>query len=278
VIICALAASGMTLPAQAAQLASTWDVGQKSKARLLVGAIPGKDGAGMLVAGLEVVMEPGWKTYWRNPGDAGGIPPYFDWSKSRNLKSASVKFPAPKRFVDATGTTIGYKEHVVLPIMITPAEADRPISIAVVVEMGVCLDICIPARAQLAIEVTPAEIKTLPPDLAKALDRVPAGMDAKPARGGPRLVSVELRDGKNAALIFEVAYPAGTEGADLFVEGHGDLYVPVVKPLGPPSAGRVKYALDLSDDPTPAKLAGQMLRLTMVSDASSSEMDYVFKH
>lgn len=251
-----------------------WDAGHKSKSRLIVGALPSADGGKTLVAGLEIVMEPGWKTYWRNPGDAGGIPPYFNWSGSRNLKTARVQFPAPRRFTDETGTTIGYKKRVILPIMIEPQNPSRPVGIAVTVEFGVCLDICIPARAQLAIEVDPDRIATLPPGLARALQAVPVPSEAQDQDGLPRLASAKLSTSGPPALVFEIAYPRGTSGADLFAEaGHG-LMLPVIKPLGLPTNGRARFALRLGAEVTAQQLAGKPLRLTMVSDAVSSETTF----
>ncbi|MCX8508161.1 MAG: protein-disulfide reductase DsbD family protein, partial [Rhodobacteraceae bacterium] len=41
--------------------------------------------SGSQMAALRLTMAPGWKTYWRAPGDAG-IPPRFDWTGSANLK------------------------------------------------------------------------------------------------------------------------------------------------------------------------------------------------
>ena len=61
----------------------------------------------------------GWKTYWRMPGDAG-IPPQFDWSGSQNVKSVEVLWPAPQRFIDSGGETVGYKDRVVFPLRIVP--------------------------------------------------------------------------------------------------------------------------------------------------------------
>ena len=104
------------------------------------------------MAGVELQLPEGWKTYWRFPGEAGGVPPSFDWSKSTNLESAQVLYPAPKRFTDKAGDTIGYKGTVVFPVRLKPkdaVEADRPASRS---HYGVCKDICIPAEAELALE------------------------------------------------------------------------------------------------------------------------------
>ena len=45
-------------------------------------------------AGIEIKLKQGWKTYWRYPGDSG-VPPAFDFSKSQNVKSVTVLYPAP---------------------------------------------------------------------------------------------------------------------------------------------------------------------------------------
>ena len=49
------------------------------------------------VAGLTIRLAPGWKTYWRAPGDAG-IPPSFNWSGSKNVADVRVQFPVPEVF------------------------------------------------------------------------------------------------------------------------------------------------------------------------------------
>ena len=55
-----------------------------------------------LRAGIEIKLQPGWKTYWRYPGDSG-VPPRFDFSGSENLKTAKVLYPAPHLFTDEAG-------------------------------------------------------------------------------------------------------------------------------------------------------------------------------
>ena len=43
------------------------------------------------IAAINISMEKGWKTYWRVPG-VGGIPPLFDWNKSKNIKEVFYIF------------------------------------------------------------------------------------------------------------------------------------------------------------------------------------------
>lgn len=263
-----LAAVVSAVPAavSAADVASPWDVGHRSKARLIFGG----DAKGAPVAGLELVMQPGWKTYWRNPGDAGGVPPYFDWSNSRNLKRADVYFPVPHRYKDKTGTTIGYKERLVLPVRLVPEDPTKPIGVAVVAEFGVCLDICIPARAKLAMEVSPGSLTGMPAELKAALAAVPRTTTGPGGRlPYPRLVTLER--GSAPKIVIEIDYPAGIVGADLFVEAAGDLYLPVAVRAGTPRPGTVRFHIDASDGVDLAALKGRELRLTMVSDAGSAE-------
>ena len=50
------------------------------------------DGKPTLLAGVQLRMNSGWKTYWKNPGDSG-VPPSFDWTGSKNLKQAEMLYP-----------------------------------------------------------------------------------------------------------------------------------------------------------------------------------------
>ena len=255
--------------ALAGDTATDWDVDHRSKARLVIGAVPEANGGARLLAGLEIELAPHWKTYWRQPGDAGGVPPNFDWAGSANLGRAEVAFPAPGRFRDDTGTTIGYKDRVVLPITIVPADPARAVELKVRVEYGVCKEICIPARGKFSIAIDPARVGSLPPALAGALAAVP-----KPGGGDglPALASVELEPGTDAALMFKISYPHGVEGTDLFVEAPGDLFLPPTKRVGELPGGIVRYAIRLPKGTNLAKLRSAPLRLTMTSPAGSAEV------
>jgi DsbC/DsbD-like thiol-disulfide interchange protein len=120
--------------------------------RLLAGWV---EPDGTRVAGLEIALADGWKTYWRAPG-ASGLPPVFDWAASRNVEAVSVEWPAPSLFDSFGITTIGYDGTLVLPLRVTPTGTDGPVHLAVTLDFGVCADICIPARAELALDLPPA--------------------------------------------------------------------------------------------------------------------------
>src|SRR4051795_3955670 len=109
-----------TQPALAAD-ASSWDGTERAAVRLIAGAAR-TDGAAIIQrAGVEIRLASGWKTYWRYPGDSG-IPPRFDFSKSRNVKSVHVRWPAPQRLADEGSVSIGYKHGVVFPLEVVPED------------------------------------------------------------------------------------------------------------------------------------------------------------
>ncbi|MFD2740227.1 protein-disulfide reductase DsbD domain-containing protein [Sulfitobacter aestuarii] len=126
---------------------------------------------GSRIAGLKLSLAPGWKTYWRAPGDAG-IPPRFDWSGSVNLQGIEVSYPTPIVFRQSGMRSIGYQDQVILPLTIRPRDADAPVILQADIELGVCLDICMPETLSLSARLDdPGAAPT--PAIAAALAQRP---------------------------------------------------------------------------------------------------------
>jgi DsbC/DsbD-like thiol-disulfide interchange protein len=120
--------------------------------------LPGwSEPGGGQVAGLSIALAPGWKTYWRNPGDAG-IPPRFDWSGSENVEGVAVVWPRPHAFDSFGMRTLGYKHEVTLPLMVTPKDPALPVILRLGFDYGVCADICVPAHDTLTLTIAPGAI------------------------------------------------------------------------------------------------------------------------
>ena len=126
--------------------------------------------SGTQMSGLHLQLAPGWKTYWRAPGDAG-IPPTFDWSGSRNVQSVRVHWPAPHVFTLNGLRSIGYTGDVVLPVEVTPKDGAKPVHLVGKIALGVCKDICVPSEVlvDVALETPGAADATI----RAALDAVP---------------------------------------------------------------------------------------------------------
>jgi DsbC/DsbD-like thiol-disulfide interchange protein len=256
-VAAALAASSGTSP---------WISSTDSKVRLVSGTVD-VDGVPTRLAGVQLRMDPGWKTYWRNPGDSG-VPPSFDWTGSKNLKHAEVLYPAPHRFADAGGTAIGYDDQVVFPLKLTPEREGEPIELKLGFAFGLCKDLCIPNDVTLGL--------TLGDDVGKGdallldsfLTRVP-----KPARDGvlPSVTHVEAKlTGEKPELVIDAAFPPGATGTDLFIDG-GDVFVPPPMPLGPIADGKRRFAVSFVSAAEAAALKGRPLSLIAVSDQGSTE-------
>ncbi len=122
---------------------------------------------GTHMAALEITLKPGWKTYWRAPGDLG-IPPSFDWRGSDNLSGVEISWPTPRSLLQGGMTTIGYTDRVVLPLKVLPKRAGRDIRLQGVLNLGVCEDICIPVNLNISAAL-PKGAQKRDPSIAAAL-------------------------------------------------------------------------------------------------------------
>ena len=135
--------------AQAA--ASAWLEHENARVRL-VSASDSSGDSGRLRLGLQFKLEPGWKIYWRSPGDAG-FPPSLDWGASGNLDTAEMRWPVPHRFSLFGLETFGYGDEVVLPIEAALRDPGAPVSLRAELRYLICEEICIPHDGSLTLEL-----------------------------------------------------------------------------------------------------------------------------
>lgn len=266
-IIAAILVSG-TPPAALGEAADAtpWAAATNSKVRLIAGAPDTATGPALL-AGVELRMDPGWKTYWRNPGDSG-VPPQFDWTGSKNLKSAEVLYPAPHRFDDAGGVAIGYGGDVLFPVKLNPEREGEPVELKLAFSYGLCKDLCIPNEVNLSLALPAGGDKGEGLLLETALAQVP---EAAQADRLPELAGVEAAlDGDAPKLVIDAVFAKGATGIDLFIDG-GDVYVPVPVPLGAGPDGKARFAVSFASAGEAAAIKGKALRLVLVSDQGSTE-------
>lgn len=162
----------------------------------LLPAAPSADGKVMTALRLE--LAPGWKTYWRSPGESG-VAPQFDWSGAPGVAAAREIWPEPE-VIDSDGTrTLGYHDALVLPIELTLATPGAPLSGQLAVDLGLCLNICVPAHLVL----------TTPAQAASADPRITAALAAAPRAGtAPVTCTVgEIADGLRVAASVDETAP-----------------------------------------------------------------------
>jgi DsbC/DsbD-like thiol-disulfide interchange protein len=255
-----------SLPAASgAEDASPWQSEGHSAVRLLAGS---RSGA-VLLGGVAFQLQPGWKTYWRTPGDSG-VPPRFDFSKSENVEAVTVLWPAPLMFDDgAGGHALGYHDKVVLPLRIVVKNADKPVTLRANINYAVCNQICIPVDAAAELPFT-SVASTEDNALFAALDTVP-----KPANVGdpnPLTIRDVKREGPSDVVV-DVVSPDNRD-INLFVEGptpDWSLPVPTLRAHSPPGVKRFSFPLD--GVPPGVNPDGAALKLTLVDGEKAYEFN-----
>ena len=147
-------------PARAA--ATPWLDHDHAQVRLLAES-DSVGGGESVYLGLQFDLAPGWKIYWRDPGDAG-FPPALDWQGSSNLASAELQWPVPRRFTLFDLQTFGYGGAVVLPILARLERAGEAVSLRAQLSYLVCSEICVPHDGQFAMDL-PAGPMTSSPEV-----------------------------------------------------------------------------------------------------------------
>ncbi|WP_374514963.1 protein-disulfide reductase DsbD family protein [Brevundimonas sp.] len=134
-------------------------------------------------------IEPGWHTYWRNPGDSGGATG-LTWRLPEGVRAGDIVWPTPERQRLQGLTNYGYEGDVYLPVPVEIPAAVRPgstVPLEVEALFFVCSDeMCVPETLTLRLDL-PVREGAAPPDPrhGAAIQRVlaeaptPAGIEAR---------------------------------------------------------------------------------------------------
>ena len=105
--------------------------------------------------GLNLTPDPGWHTYWINPGDAGKAAT-LRWDAPQALEFGEIRFPAPGFVPFMTLMSYGYNEPTLLLVDVTPTEPlpAGTLTLKARASWLVCDDkVCIPERADLELDI-----------------------------------------------------------------------------------------------------------------------------
>jgi len=144
---CFLSLNSFNVQAQTAL--SSFDVpaaAHHTQVKLFLSADIAKPGDTIL-AGVDLKMEPGWHTYWKNPG-AAGMATQIKWQLPPGVTAGEIQWPLPKKLPPAEVTTYGYDDEVMLIVPLTLATNlnPGPIDLKANVSWLECKEVCIPAN------------------------------------------------------------------------------------------------------------------------------------
>ncbi|MCB1171074.1 MAG: hypothetical protein KDK25_12095, partial [Leptospiraceae bacterium] len=155
------------------------------------------DGALVL---LEIRLEPGWHTYWSNPGDSGA-PLQANWQWQENTPDPEILWPQPIRIASGPLMTYGHEGRVFFGFLFEGSIARKRFSVDM--EWLECAEICIPAKAHFEKHSAPAgqqRLSDIQPEVLRWLQR----------QGEPARQLQALTDGRS----LELKAPAGSEALE----------------------------------------------------------------
>ena len=217
---------------------------------------------------LEVQLNDDWKTYWRTPGE-GGIAPSFDWQASENIKDITWHWPAPQRF-DLLGIdTLGYKGHVIFPLMFTAENIHKPVNIKGKVTVSSCTTVCVLTDYPIDLTVMPAALKTD----RQALHLFAQGMSNVP-QPSPLIEALSVIWDENAQQVEITAKKTtGWQTPDVLIDGSTDAVqdtffsVPNIQVTG----NTLRARFDASSWMGKPELTNETLKVTFLDDSFIAE-------
>ncbi|PPR54695.1 MAG: Thiol:disulfide interchange protein DsbD [Alphaproteobacteria bacterium MarineAlpha5_Bin6] len=204
-----------------------WSNGIESQVRL-ISPLTHNNGQKEIFFGLQYKLQPGWKTYWKSPGE-GGFPQEINWEFSKNLKKIELMWPTPSYFEILGFTSIGYEKEVLFPLKIEIEDITKETQINLQINYLVCEDICIPGNANLKFLIPPGKANFTEHyfTIQKAKSLVPRSL-----LSDTDLInfSSEAYEDKNNISIIVIAESKNIiQDPEFFI--HSEFGLPVVKPI-----------------------------------------------
>lgn len=246
---------------------TAWQGTDEAAVRLIAGP---RDNAGLgrVWLGVQIKLGPGWKTYWRNPGESGA-PPRFNWEGSENVATAEVRWPAPRRFSAFGYDSFGYHKQVVIPVLLTPTINRQPITTRLNLDYMICANICIPMQAKLTLKLGETDPASVTASLVQGyLELVPKGTEFS----GLHIISATVSGDAGLQILrvhgrAELAFKA----PDLMVEGPNPFAFGRPKVVLSSNGHNVVMELPVYAGTSKIKLTDQALTLTMVDGKRALE-------
>ena len=221
---------------------------------------------GRHMAGIRIVLAPGWKTYWRAPGE-GGVPTVLRLRSAEGIDGMAIHWPRPEVFFANGIRSIGYRDDVILPVEFALSGAG-PHRLEGRLDLGVCRDVCMPVTLDLTGDLLPDT--TRDSDLGAALSDRP--LTAVEAGAGEARCTVEpISDGLRVTVTATVP-PTGND--ETLVVEHRDPQIWVSEARTRRDGSTVTGVADVVPaDHGPFAMNRSDLRITLIGSQMAVELD-----
>lgn len=101
---------------------------------------------------VRLVMDDGWHTYWKNPGESG-MPTSLRWQLPAGFAVGDIRWPAPSYYEVAGLASYGYSGEVLLPVKLQapPQWSGDEVTLEATADWLVCETTCVPGSAALSL-------------------------------------------------------------------------------------------------------------------------------
>jgi DsbC/DsbD-like thiol-disulfide interchange protein len=264
--------AAMTASVVAQEIAGDWIDGERHRLRVFAGAVPDAV-PGTVTAFVEMTLDKGWKTYWMNPGTAGGIPPEFSFEGSTNVAKAEVLFPVPQVMSDKAGDVIGYSEFAIFPLRITPADGAKSVGLDVTINYGICEKLCVPAETRASLVIPPAPLPAAGQDAERAYASVPrTATNLKP--GDPSAFKTERQAGEPQSIRLAATFPGDASMASILLAVPDGRYLPFPVKRGA-TGEMVAFDATFANPDDLKALKGATVTAVLIGEKGQSEYSFV---
>jgi len=218
------------------------------------------------MAAIRIELAPGWKTYWRAPGE-GGVPTVLRLTEANGVTGMAIHWPRPEVFFANGMRSIGYRDDVVLPVEFA-VRGNGSFEIEGELDLGVCMDVCMPITVDLEGLLPPSDGRV--PEIRTALANRP--LTAGEAGAGSATCSVEpISDGLRVTVSAQV--PSVGNDETVVVE-HADPMIWVSEAQTRRQGNMVYGTVDVvPTDAGPFALNRSDLRVTVIGTRMAVELD-----
>lgn len=225
-------------------LASFAARGAHTRAQLLLAADAVRPGDTVL-AGIRLQMDPGWHTYWRNPGDSG-MATKVEWQLPAGVTAGELRWPPPEKMPESGLTTYVYTNDVILLVPLKLSTDLRPGRLELKAKLAwlECQVLCVPGAAavEASLEVTGESRRSVQASLLEAWEqKLPRPGDSLAPRAWWETAPKE--DARSLLLEWNSALPA--TDADFFPNSSAQFEVQATTEKVPAEAGKIRIRKDV---------------------------------